>query len=157
MIVDKHIDFFLANRVDGAVVGSQIKPVGRPGPHKAAKSTQQGCQEQAVRAIRGRMTRQVARLVAQQTARVPGWQLVEQFRYYLIWIWTGSIGHNERFPAGALSPGPPACQPSPALRENWQADGRGRFRGDGGGCGTIFTPNRLLVKYSTSCLCDVNF
>ena len=50
--------FFFANRVDGVIVGSQIEPaasLGRPGVHKAAKSTQQGGQEQADRAIRGQM------------------------------------------------------------------------------------------------------
>ena len=39
----------------GLSLGSQIEPVGCPGPHKAAKSTQQGCQEQADQAIRGQM------------------------------------------------------------------------------------------------------
>ena len=55
MIVDKQIDFFWLIVSMGHSLGSQIEPVGRPGPHKAAKSTQQGCQEQADRAIRGQM------------------------------------------------------------------------------------------------------
>ena len=69
-IVDKQIDFFLLIVSMGHSLGSQIEPVGRPGPHKAAKSTQQGCQEQADRAIRGQM----------DTARAPGAARSSQLR-----------------------------------------------------------------------------
>ena len=70
MIVDKQIDFFWLIVSMGHSLGSQIEPVGRPGPHKAAKSTQQGCQEQADRAIRGQM----------DPARAPGAARSSQLR-----------------------------------------------------------------------------
>ena len=108
MIVDKQIDFFWLIVSMGHSLGSQIEPVGRPGPHKAAKSTQQGCQEQADRAIRGQMDPARApgaarssqlrpdrasqggpgRLAGRQAERQVGHpgqmqdrQLIEQFRY----------------------------------------------------------------------------
>ena len=70
MIVDKQIDFFWLIVSMGHSLGRQIEPVGRPGPHKAAKSTQQGCQEQADRAIRGQM----------DPARAPGAARSSQLR-----------------------------------------------------------------------------
>ena len=70
MIVDKQIDFFWLIVSMGHSLGRQIEPVGRPGPHKAAKSTQQGCQEQADRAISGQI----------DPARAPGAARSRQLR-----------------------------------------------------------------------------
>ena len=73
------------NRRPGVPRAARSSLPERPGTTRTAKSSQPGRPEQPDRAIRGSIeparTWQVARLLAQLTARMPGPQLVEQFRY----------------------------------------------------------------------------
>ena len=103
MIVDKQIDFFWLIVSMGHSLGSQIEPVGRPGPHKAAKSTQQGCQEQADRAIRGQM----------DPARAPGAARSSQLRPDR--ASQGGPGRLAGRPADCASPSSPAGQASSSI------------------------------------------